>query len=182
MQKSLLSLALLATLAGTAQASESQFGLQLEGALENGGDDYATVFFTDGSTQDISVGQGGSLAIGAHYRPNEFIDFVGTVGYKFVTTAAENSDIGIDRTVLKLEGRYNLGSDFWFGGGVTQHTNITFDGGGMTADRSFDNATGAVITLGWKWVALSYTDIQYRDESRTKYDASNIGLMLSAGF
>lgn len=182
MKKNLLSFAIFAVLAGNSHASENGFGVQLEGALEGGGDDYGTVYFTDGGSKDISVGQGVTLAVGGHYRPNERLDFVGTVGYKFVTTAAENADIGIDRTILKLEGRYSLGSDFWLGAGVTQHTNIQFSGDGFAPDSDFDDATGALISLGWKWAALTYTDISYTDENRHEYDASNIGLMVSAGF
>lgn len=37
----------------------------ISGALEFGGDEIAEVFFTNGVSQSINAGQGGSIAIGA---------------------------------------------------------------------------------------------------------------------
>src|SRR5262245_7574586 len=101
---------------GLTAEDSPQFGFTPEADLEFGGDDFATVSFEDGDSQDISLGQGLTLALGGQYKPAEFSPFAvrATVGYKFVTTSATNADIGITRIVYEVVGSYRLASDFWF--------------------------------------------------------------------
>jgi hypothetical protein len=105
-----------------------------------------------------------------------------TVGYKFVTTAATNADIGIDRMVFEILGNYRWPSNWWVGAGITHHTNVKFSGDGYGPDVKFDDATGPTVEVGWKWLALSYTNIEYKDEFGFKYDASSFGLTLTSKF
>jgi hypothetical protein len=184
MKKLLLPTVCAGFLMAAQSAMADGLGFQLEGALEAGGDDVATVFFTNGDTQNVTTGDGGTLAVGGHYRVNKASpwDTVGTVGYKFVTTAASNVDIGITRTTLKLEERYHFNGSIWAGAGLTAHSNISFDCGGLCPDMGFDDATGFVASIGWKFVALTYTNIQYTGDDHHDYDASNVGLLFTAGF
>lgn len=184
MKQSLRALAALGLTIGLSQSVlAAGFGGQIEAAAEVGGDDVAKVFYTNGDTQDVKAGQGITLAIGGHYRAEKSPwDTVGTVGYKFVTTAASNADIGISRWTMKLEERYHANDSIWIGVGITQHSNINFDCGGLCPDMGFDDATGFVTSIGWKFIALTYTDIQYDGEDHHTYDASNVGLMFTAGF
>jgi hypothetical protein len=170
--------------AAYAQDDGARFGFALEADLEYGGDDFATVSFTDGSSQHIKTGQGVTLALGGHFKPSEGSPFGirATVGYKFVTTAAQNADIGIERTVIEALGSYRLASDVWFAAGVTHHSGIEFDGDGFGPDLEFDDATGLTAEIGWKWIALSYTNMDYQDEFGGEWDASNLGLTLIAQF
>ena len=68
-------------------------------ALEFGGDQLAEVYFTDGSTQGINAGQGGSLFAGGQFRLNRKETFFlrATAGIKYVTTKADNVHIRLDR-------------------------------------------------------------------------------------
>lgn len=153
-----------------------------EGDLEYGGDRVATVSFTDGSTQDVRAGQGVSLALGAHYRGDSPFSVRGTVGYKYVTTAASNADISMSRVVFEVLGNYAWPNGWWTGVGLTHHTNIKFKGDGFGPDVDFDDATGPTVELGWRWFALSYTNMKYKSEFGGDVDASSLGLTLVSKF
>jgi len=161
-----------------------KLGFTFEADFEYGGDDYATVSFTDGSSQDVKAGQGLTLALGGQYKPSGESPFGvrATMGYKFVTTAASNADIGIERLVFEVLGNYRWPSNWWVGAGITRHTNIKFTGDGFAPDVNFDDATGPTVEVGWKWLALSYTNIEYKDEFGFNYDASSFGLTLTSKF
>jgi hypothetical protein len=173
---------LLALSAGAANAEG--LGFTFEADLEYGGDDLATVNFTDGSSQHVKAGQGVTLALGGHYRASEASPYSvrATVGYKFVTTAAENADIGVERTVFEVVGNHLWPSGFWLGGGLTHHSGVRFKGDGFGPDVDFDDATGLTAEFGWKWIALSYTKIDYKDEFGGKWDGSSLGLTLTSKF
>ena len=95
---------------GEATGTPGHFGVVLEGAAEFGGDNLVEVLFTDGGSQHVKAGQGVTLGGGIHYRPVSLpVDFAATVGYKFVRTAAYNTDLGVDRVVIKFTGTVPLG-------------------------------------------------------------------------
>ena len=159
-------------------------GFVFEADLEYGGDDIASVSFTDGSEQDIKAGQGLAVAMGAHYRTSKDSPFSvrGTVGYKYVTTAASNADIHISRTVFEVLGNYAWDNGWWVGAGITRHNNIKFDGDGFGPNARFDDATGPTAEIGWRWIALSYTQLDYTDEFGEDWDASSLGITLTTKF
>jgi opacity protein-like surface antigen len=71
--------------------------------LDFGGDDIATLAFTNGDTQNVKAGQGLGLGIGGWFRPVESVPFElqGILGYKVVWTAADNADIKMTRTTRR---------------------------------------------------------------------------------
>jgi hypothetical protein len=142
------------------------------------------VTFDDDSTQDLKAGQGVTLEAGGYFKPNAAspISVRATFGYKFVTTAASNADIGIDRLVFKLGSQYEWTSGFWVGGGLVRHTGIEFDADGLGENVEFEDATGFSAEVGYKWFSLSYTGIDYEDEFGTEVDASSIGIGLAFKF
>lgn len=164
--------------------SGRQLGFLAEGDIEYGGDDVVTVGFTDGSKQDIKAGQGGTIAVGGYFKPQESSPFSvrATVGYKFVTTAAKNADIRIDRMVYEVVGDYGWSNGWFAGAGLTAHSNIKFNADGFGPNLKFKDATGATAEVGWKWISLSYTSIEYKHEFGGKWDASNFGLALAWRF
>jgi len=166
------------------EKSGVKLGFLIEGDLEYGGDDIVTVDFEDGSSQDIKAGQGGTIAVGGYFKPQADAPFSvrATVGYKFVMTAADNADIGIDRMVYELVANYDWPSGWRVGAGLTQHTNIEFDADGFGRNVRFDDATGFTAEFGWKWISLSYTAIDYKDEFGGKWDAGSLGLALAWRF
>jgi hypothetical protein len=169
-------------LANVCSAEDRGLHFLFEGDLEYGGDRVATVSFTDGSSQDVRAGQGVSLAMGAHYRGDSPFSVRGTVGYKYVTTAASNADISMSRVVFEVLGNYAWSNGWWTGAGITHHTNVKFKGDGFGPDIDFDDATGPTVELGWRWFALSYTNLKYKGEFGGEVDASSLGLTLVSKF
>jgi len=163
----------------------SGLGFVVSGAFEFGGDKVATVVYTDGSTQSVNAGQGLSLAIGGHYRFSSIpIDIMTTVGYKYVTSKASNANIYIGRVVPAMQVSYWFTDAWWVGVGPTMHLNNEFRGGQFVQNIKFKPSVGATVQGGWKWIALSYTNIKYTsdDAFKLKYDASNFGLALIGRF
>ena len=168
-----------ASAADVSRGSSGHFGFVGELDLEFGGDDIAEVQFTNGSTQTVKAGQGGTLAIGGHYRPaNSDFDFSATVGYKFVTTAASNADIGVDRVVFKALVIYDPANSWWVAAGPVWHDGTKFHGDGFVSDIKFDDAVGFTAQAGWKWIGLTYTNMEYKFRG-IKVDGSSIGLSLT---
>lgn len=155
-----------------------------EFAAELGGDRVVETLFTNGETQTMRAGQGGTFAAGLEVRPSGDSPFAlrGTVGYKFVTTAAENADIRLDRIPLELLATYTFPSGVHIGGGFVRHTGIRFHGDGFAPDVDFDDANGVTVQAGWRWIAATFTSMTYTDEFGNEYDASGGGLSVSAAF
>lgn len=166
--------------AAAAQAPGPSVQLVVEGVLEAGGDPVATVFFEDGSTQEVPGGQGGTLAVGGEIRPLSSLPVAlrGTVGFKYVTTKATNAHIALTRVPVELVATWYLPNDLWIGGGYVRHAALQFSGDGVGPDMEFEDANGATAELGWRWLALTYTGMRYTDAEGNGYDASNVGLSL----
>ena len=158
------------------------FGFVVAGAGEFGGDAVATVDFTDGSSQDVNSGQGVTLAVGGEFRPSYTSPLAlrATVGYKLVTTKATNVDITLTRVPVEVIGAYEFDNGFWAGAGVVHHASVNF----KVDDESFpfESATGPTVRVGWRWVAASFTSMNYTDEEGNDYDASSFGLAFSHTF
>lgn len=157
-------------------------GWTVRADLEGGGDTVGTVFFTDGSTQSIKTGQGVGLSVGGHYRPEASkFDFSGAVGFKYVTTKADNANINLNRAVVDLRADYYLTDDWWIGAGPVFHSSIKLDADGYGPNQNFGSATGVAALVAWKFVALKYTAITYKSLGQ-KYDASSVGLSFIGKF
>lgn len=161
-----------------ARAPASKVALVIEGGFEFGGDEVIELLFTNGDTQTLTAGQGGTIAIGGQFQPASIprLSLAATVGYKFVTNASENANIGITRIPLELIGRWKLDDDWSLGAGVVRHASVNVNGDGFVPDISMDASTGATLELGWRWAALSWTTIEYTDPNGGVYDAGSIGV------
>ena len=159
-------------------------GLLIQTDLEFGGDTVATVGFEDGDTQNVHAGQGISLGIGGYVRPSDRVplEISGAIGYKYVTTAADNADINLSRTVLKLNATYWFDQNWFVTAGLTHHMSPKVDGDGFFEDISFDDATGVSAEVGWRWIALRYTKIEYSLPGFEDTDASSVGLSFTWRF
>jgi hypothetical protein len=168
---------------GEATGDPGHFGVVLESAAEFGGDNLVDVYFRHGGTQHITAGNGVTLGGGIHYRPVSLpIDFAATVGYKFVRTSAYNTDLGVNRAVIKLTGTFALGNHFWMTAGPVWHTAIRLNGDGYIPDVNFDDAVGGMVGFGWRWIGVSYTNIKYRGPFFGSVDASNGGISFAWKF
>jgi hypothetical protein len=146
--------------------------------LDYGGDDVATVYFEDDDSQNVKAGQGLAISVGAYFRPiaGSTFEIDATVGYKFSTTAASNADIGVERTMLQLGVSHRWPNGFYLGGGLVQNMGPTVDGDGFFEDIDFDDAQGFNLEVGWRWIALHYTDMTYESDLYEDVDASHFGL------
>ncbi len=149
-----------------------------------GGDDLATVEFDDDTSQDVKAGQGLALSIGGYFRPVETSPFEieASIGYKYVTTKANNADIHVSRTLLQLDGYYRWPNGFYLGGGLMAHLNPKLSGDGFFEDVAFDTATGVNAEIGWRWISLHYANIKYSNEFVNDIDASHVGLRFTYRF
>jgi hypothetical protein len=162
--------------AAAVPAKPHTFGWVLEGSLEMGGDLLGELLFTDGSTQKIYFGQGGTAAFGFELRPAALPNFGvrSTVGIKFTTNASENADISFTRIPVEVVGSYYLPRDWRVGAGLAYHASAKFNGDGFAPDVTYDPAAGATLELGWRWAALTYTSMEYKANGDS-FDASAIG-------
>jgi hypothetical protein len=162
----------------SAPAPASKVALVIEGGFEFGGDEIIEILFTNGDTQKLTAGQGGTIAIGGQFQPASIprLSLAATVGYKFVTNASENASIGITRIPLELIGRWKLDGDWSLGAGVVRHASVNVKGDGFVPDVSMDASTGATLELGWRWAALTWTTIEYTDPIGGVYDAGSVGV------
>jgi hypothetical protein len=146
--------------------------------LELGGDDVAEIYFTNGESQKVKAGQGGSLAFGVQYQIPNFEQLLirGTVGFKYVTTQADNAHIRLSRVPFNLSAHYMISKDFLIGAGLVYHDFINFKADGIGPDQSFDPALGPKFEFSYKGIGLSYTIMNYISEFDEKFSASAIGL------
>lgn len=153
----------------------------LGGALEFGGDDVAEVFFTNGDSQSVTAGQGGTIYIGADFLmpKTEWLSFQLTLGFKYLTTAADNVNITLTRVPINCTALYSFNSDFKLGIGVSNHQAIKFSADGLGDDLSFDAAIGPRIEFTYKGIGLSYTHMTYKDEFMDSYSANNVGVVFT---
>lgn len=185
LKKPLLLVAIAGSLATPVAMADTpaKFGFTAGVGLSAGGDELAKVVFTDGSSQSIKAGQGVDFFVGGHFKPaNSQFDINGTAGIKYESTAASNANINLSRKVFELRADYLVNDAVWIGAGPVWHKGIELDTDGFVPNLRYQDAQGITVKLGWKFVALSYTDLEYKDEYGYKYDASNIGISLIGKF
>lgn len=152
--------------------------LLIRGALELGGDKITEVYFTNGNTQSVRAGQGGSIAVGAQVQvPGaERLLFHASVGIKYVTTEADNAHIRLTRVPVLLTANWMAAKRLRLGTGLAMHRGIRFKADGIGEDLKFHGASGPVFEIAYSGIGLSYTAMQYKDEFDNKYSANAIGI------
>ncbi len=175
-----LLLGLLAVLPkGNAQESEKPVvaNFLVEGGIEFGGDVVLTVTFTNGEDQTMRAGQGGYLAVGGNFEfPNvKHLMVRSTVGFKYVTTAADDANIRLTRLPITLVPYLKIKEDFRVGVGVSTHQLIRFNGDGFVEDVQFSGSLGPRVEVGYKGIALTYTSLRYKTSTES-LSASSVGL------
>jgi hypothetical protein len=156
----------------------SSVRLLIRGALEIGGDRVAEVYFTNGEKQSVRAGQGGSIAIGSEFQmPHvERLLFQATVGYKYVTTQADNVHIRLTRVPILVTGNWMATKKLRLGAGIATHQAIRFKTDGLGQDIAFDGATGPTFEVAYSGIGLTYTAMKYKDQDKHAYSANAIGL------
>lgn len=172
----LFPLPLLAQSKAAPSVSGAGFNWVLEGGFAFGGDEVVRVVFTDGSDQTLTAGQGGHVAFGGQYRLPSVprLAIAATAGIKFVTNASENASIGITRIPVEVMGRWSLENDWYLGAGLVQHASVNVNGDGFFPDETLDASMGTKLELGWRWVSVSYTAMDYTAGTGEVFDAGAI--------
>ena len=155
-------------------------GFVLDATVERGGDDFLEVAFTNGGTQKLQAGDGGTIAVGGIIRPSEGspLSLRGTLGFKFVLTAADDANVRFTRFPIELVGSYQHPRGPRAGAGVVYHAGNKFYGDGFFDDETYPGAAGFTAELGYKAVAVTYTAISYQAQGGPSFDGGSIGVQL----
>lgn len=164
-----------------AEKKKSPVRLLIAGTMEFGGDPVAEVYFTDGNTQSVKAGQGVSLGVGGQFQvPDlEKLLFRATVGYKYVTTAADNAHIRLTRVPINLTANWMAFKNLRVGAGLANQQNIQFKSDGMGQDVKLKGSTGPMIELAYHGIGLTYTALNYKDQQNINYSANAVGVSFS---
>ncbi|MEL6926220.1 MAG: hypothetical protein AAFO94_19415, partial [Bacteroidota bacterium] len=97
----------------------------------------------------------------------------GTLGFKFLLNPTENARTRITRFPVHLSANWVIKEDFRLGVGATNHLAAKVVGDGFVEDRDFDSSTGPRFEFAYKGFALSYTIINYTDQSDGEVFSAN---------
>lgn len=150
------------------------------GALEFGGDEIQKVYFTNGKTQSVKAGQGGSVFIGAqiHFPKADKFFLRGSVGYKYLTTQADNVHIRLTRIPMQLTANFMAAPKLRLGAGIVTHTGVRFNSGGLADNFIFKSNAGPVFEIAYYSIGLSYTALKYTNQNNS-YSANAFGITFS---
>ena len=148
------------------------------GALEFGGDEVAKIYFTNGNTQSVTAGNGISIAVGGEYRVPKVEKLLlrGTVGFKYVTTAATNAHIRLTRVPIHLTANWMVTDKLRVGAGLAMHRGIQLNTDGLAQDLTFKGANGPTFEIAYRGVGLMFTGMNYTDQYSNSYSATAVGI------
>ena len=158
--------------------------------LTFGGEDIATVEYTNGTNKTLSSGGLVDIQAGLEYGLTGLpVAVQATVGYHADTANARNGDMTFSRVPVEVIALYDLGNQWRLGGGVRSATSGKFTGSGDGAYTALGSSTTFKSTLGWlaevEFKATPQLGIQarYVNESYTvdlpskpKIDGSHFGI------
>jgi hypothetical protein len=177
--------------APAAPAGLSALRPMIGGGFTAGGDKLATVFFTDGSSEDIKAGQLIQFYAGLVYQSVPQFSVQATVGYHVDDSGDDDAKLRFSRYPLEVLGHYHINDKWRFGGGVRFVNNAKFaSSGDLSVPKvEFDNTTGVVVEgefsfsrhLGLK---LRYVSEEYEAKGSvgSAVDGSHVGVMLNVYF
>ncbi len=150
-----------------------------EVSVAGGGDTLATLYFTDGSSQDIDAGNGVTFSVGMLQHLSRDYGIKYAIGWKGSWSAANNLDVQKSSIPIDIVPYYRSGQHR-FGAGLAYHVSpeLYIETLGTS---EFDNASGYIVEYGYAGFTLAYTGIDY-SIGGVDFDASNIGLRYTFGF
>ncbi|RNC79336.1 MAG: hypothetical protein ED557_14730 [Balneola sp.] len=176
-----VSLILILGITSSVFAQKSPVQLLLGGALEVGGEEIAEILFEDGGSQTVRSGQGISGYVGGEFTiPSlQQLAFRASLGFKYVTTAADNAHIRLTRIPFQFTANYYIIDDLRIGAGLVTHQNIRFKADGVGPDLDFDPASGTIFEVAYRGFGLSVVIMDYTDEFGNTFSATAAGLTFS---
>jgi hypothetical protein len=83
--------------------------------------------------------------------------------------------------VLQLLATYDPADAWWIAAGPVWHNGVKYEADGFGENGDLGSATGFTLQAGWKWIGISYTKMEYTEETTgygIKFDASAVGIAL----
>ena len=153
----------------------------LGAALELGGESVAKIAFTNGDTQDMPAGQGGSIFAGIEtsFASVKNLRIRGTIGIKYLTTAADNAHIRLTRIPLNLSANWMLPENIRLGVGIVSHRAIHFRADGIGDDFDLKANAAPSFEIAWKAVGFSFIPMTYKAANGETFNATAFGLTFS---
>lgn len=185
MKKTLLLSSLCLILSTNAQAEDIKFVASF--GYDAGGDTLGKFLMSDGSTKDITAGDGGAFAAGAYVPIESDIGVQATIGYKFDSINTSSGTVEFTRMpldVLVLKDFENVHS---IGAGVTYHMSPEYTCQASPVcnfNVTADNAFGFIAEYSYSieknkksggHIGVRYTNISYNFPP--SFDGSSIGLL-----
>lgn len=155
--------------------------LLIGGALELGGDELANVLFTNGEEQSVNAGQGGTIFVGAQIAFPKAEKFLlrGSIGFKYLTTQADNVHIRLTRFPIQFTLNYMALEKLRLSAGMVTHTGIKFNSGGLGGDMTYKSKFGPVFEIAYYGIGVSFTALKYVDRQEKSYSANAFGVTFS---
>jgi hypothetical protein len=156
----------------------------IDAGFDWGGDEILQVFFTNGGDQTMRAGQGINLGFGGELQFANLKQFMlrSAISLKWTPTAADDANIMFLRFPVHLTPFWKINNDFRFGVGITTHLNPKLRGDGVFPDVSYTSTTNPRFEFGYKWVALTYTPMSYKDQQGETFSGNSVGVSFSGTF
>ncbi|NRR29791.1 outer membrane beta-barrel protein [Oxalobacteraceae bacterium] len=151
-----------------------------------GGDQLATVDYTNGSESKIRAGSGLALQFGAEYRVSPEFTVQSTVGYHIhFTQLANNGDASFSRIPVELVGYYHLNNNWRVGAGARWVSSAKVHGNGAASnlEQDYQNTTGAIVEAEYLFnsrfgVKVRAVKEEYKPEgSSHTYSGNHVGVI-----
>ncbi|WEF32719.1 outer membrane beta-barrel protein [Pseudoduganella chitinolytica] len=158
------------TAAQAQQSAASPVRFMVGAGLSVGGDNLATVEFTDGHSEDLKAGGLLYLTAGADYRISEAFSLQGTINYHVNNSTGDNGDVRFQRFPVELIGYYHINPQWRVGAGVryTNKPKISSSGVLDGMDFEFDNTTSGLVEAEYFYSANFGVKVRYVHETYKK--------------
>ncbi|HIP06371.1 MAG TPA: hypothetical protein EYG66_00670 [Mariprofundaceae bacterium] len=184
---------LLFSFAAQTHAADIRPVISLGYDVDTGSDVMFTGVFTDGSTDEITGGEGVVFAAGLYVPIEDDMGVQATIGYKWDSIDAQNGTIDFTRIPIDVLAFKHFSDKHSIAAGGTYHLSPTFTcevTAVCTGSVEFDSALGFIAEYtyavksnkesGMK-IGVRYTNISYETSAVTQtFDGSSIGLILYA--
>lgn len=132
-------------------ASAAEISPLLRASVDFGGDELATVIFTDGEQETTRAGDGLHFAAGVGLKHSPSWYSQASIGYKMGGTVSQNGELTLTSIPLELMSFHQ--TPRWRAGfGVSYVSHLEMDSSGVLEglNVSFENATGFIAE--WQWL------------------------------
>jgi len=177
-------------------APDRPFKVAFQLGVTEGGDNLATVYYSNGGRQDIRAGALLHFAAGVLWQPEDMpFSWQATYGYHVNEAYASNSSTRFSRFPLEVLAFYNGVGRWRFGGGVRFVNDAEFRSDiGSVSSVKFDNTTGVVAEVGYDfgralWLSCRFVAEKYRPKSLNGAPAQgpdvngdHVGIYFTVGF